>query len=107
MYFVTFRLLRVARLMVAVPEMRIVMTTFGNIGEASSFPPKTNLVAPLGFDTREMLRLVSTAHSVSEQTSVCVFRAELLYRALAEMLMLTSRREEHDQIQTIFCCDVG
>lgn len=33
-YFVTFRLLRVARLMIAFPEMRIVMTTFGNIGEA-------------------------------------------------------------------------
>ncbi|CAM9172126.1 unnamed protein product [Ectocarpus fasciculatus] len=37
-YFVTFRLLRVARLMVAVPEMRIVMTTFGNIApEAFQF----------------------------------------------------------------------
>lgn len=33
-YFVTFRLLRVARLMIAFPEMRIVMTTFANIGEA-------------------------------------------------------------------------
>lgn len=31
-YFVTFRLLRVARLMVAVPQMRIIITTFGSIG---------------------------------------------------------------------------
>ena len=38
-YFVTFRLLRVARLMIAFPEMRIVMTTFGNIGERDGFVP--------------------------------------------------------------------
>lgn len=32
-YFVTFRLLRVARLMVAVPQLRIIITTFVNIGQ--------------------------------------------------------------------------
>ncbi|CAM9538707.1 unnamed protein product [Ectocarpus sp. 12 AP-2014] len=37
-YFITFRLLRVARLMVAVPQMRIVMSTFANIApEAFQF----------------------------------------------------------------------
>eukprot|EP00903_Cladosiphon_okamuranus_P012927 g12070.t1 len=37
-YFITFRLLRVARLMIAFPEMRIVMATFGNIApEAFQF----------------------------------------------------------------------
>eukprot|EP00904_Undaria_pinnatifida_P002813 jgi/Undpi1/12532/HiC_scaffold_6.g02201.m1 len=37
-YFVTFRLLRVARLMVAVPQMRIIITTFGSIApEACQF----------------------------------------------------------------------